>query len=70
MVPLRRRADPRPQPAPSGPPAGTAKERQREVLWIPDIQSDEEKDVPLGDLFGRAENGDGRSPARRRSGGT
>jgi phospholipid/cholesterol/gamma-HCH transport system ATP-binding protein len=69
-VPLRRTAESSAEPVRPVPPAGTAKQRRREVLWIPDVQSEEDKEVPLGDLFGPAGNGDSRrSPAPRRGGG-
>jgi phospholipid/cholesterol/gamma-HCH transport system ATP-binding protein len=46
------------------------KQAKREFLWIPDVETDKEKEVPVRDLFGPAQNGGGqRRPARRRSGG-
>ncbi|HEY3208611.1 MAG TPA: ABC transporter ATP-binding protein [Actinomycetota bacterium] len=42
----------------------------QEIVWIPDLETPREEEVPLGDLFGHKRYGDGhRRPARKRSGG-
>ncbi|HEV8420501.1 MAG TPA: ATP-binding cassette domain-containing protein, partial [Actinomycetota bacterium] len=64
----RRQEESRGPEEPPQPTAGTKERAPQEVMWIPEVEPEEE--VPLGDLFGRRREGDGhRQPARRRSGG-
>lgn len=45
-------------------PSGKEKRQPQEVVWIPEVEGTEkEEEVPLRDLFGRRERGDGHRPA-------